>query len=225
VSRAPGRGLRIKLIEIDRPELYVRVEDVDLDTNHGRRCADGCVVHRLYARSVEVRTFSPPAPAATIPVSFKPRAPGDLSRTGRIGTLRLGAISKEEKESQDAAAKRALRREIARARTFVHARHPRARRGRRQGVARGRGRRRERIRHRWRIFRPHRQRESVPRSTCKAEYAGKLQERDVSADGGGSRERSEEVHGRRRGDRVGTRANGARRDRALRDAAGQSRST
>lgn len=109
-----GGRLRIKAIEIDRPDLYVRVEDVDMDTSPPLRGL--LVVHRLHARSVEIRTFSTGA-AAAIPVSFKPPYPVRLE-DGHIGTLRFGAISKEEKEAKDPAAKRALR-EASRARDLV----------------------------------------------------------------------------------------------------------
>jgi translocation and assembly module TamB len=109
-----GGHLHIKSIEIDRPDLYVRVEDVDMDTSPPLRGL--LVVHRLHARGVEVRTFSTGA-AATIPVSFKPPYPVRLE-DGLIGTLRLGAISKQEKEAKDPAAKRSLR-EASRARDVV----------------------------------------------------------------------------------------------------------
>ena len=115
VEGALGGPLRIKLIEIDRPELYVRVDDVDMDTALAA-IGTRLDVRRLHARSVEVRTFSTGA-AATLPVSLKPPYPLTLE-DGRIATLRQGVISAEEKAAADPARKRALR-EAARAKDLV----------------------------------------------------------------------------------------------------------
>jgi translocation and assembly module TamB len=83
-----GGKLNIKSIVIDRPDLYVRVDDVELDTSP--RIGGPLVVHRLYARSVEVRTADTGA-AASLPASFKPPYRVRLE-DGRVGTLRLGKL-------------------------------------------------------------------------------------------------------------------------------------
>jgi translocation and assembly module TamB len=82
-----GGTLRIKLIEIDRPDLFVHVDDVEMDTSP--RFGGRLVIHRLYVRNLEVRTASTGA-AARVPASFKPPYPVTLE-DGRIGTLRFGA--------------------------------------------------------------------------------------------------------------------------------------
>ena len=115
VQGAIGGPLHIKLIEIDRPDLYVRVDDVDMDTALtaiGTRLD----VRRLHAASVEVRTFSTGA-AATLPASLKPPYPVRLE-DGLVATFRQGAISAEEKAATDPARRRELR-EASRARDLV----------------------------------------------------------------------------------------------------------
>jgi translocation and assembly module TamB len=115
VEGAIGGPLRVRLIEIDRPELYVRVDDVDMDTEL-RAIGTRLDVRRLHVRSVEVRSFSTGA-AATLPASLKPPYPVRLA-DGRIATLRQGAISAEEKAAQDPA-ERARLREASRAKDLV----------------------------------------------------------------------------------------------------------
>jgi translocation and assembly module TamB len=115
VEGAVGGPLRIKLIEIDRPDLYVRVEDVDMDTTLAA-IGTRLEVRRLSAKSVEVRTFSTGA-AATLPASLKPPYPVRLE-DGRVATLRQGVISAEEKAATDPARRLALR-EAARAKDLV----------------------------------------------------------------------------------------------------------
>ena len=80
--------LRVKSILIDRPELYVRIDDLEMDSSSP--FGGLVVVHRLAARSVEVRTASSKE-AATLPASFTPPYAVRLE-DGRVGTLRLGAI-------------------------------------------------------------------------------------------------------------------------------------
>src|SRR5215475_10220143 len=92
VVGAIGGPLRIRLIEIDHPDLYVRVDDVDMDTALAA-IGTRLDVRRLHARSIEVRTFSTGA-AATLPASLKPPYPVRL-QDGRIATFRQGAISAE----------------------------------------------------------------------------------------------------------------------------------
>ncbi|HSN19172.1 MAG TPA: hypothetical protein VLS49_00755, partial [Usitatibacter sp.] len=119
IERVEGRigGLmRIGEIEIDQPDLYVRVEDVVLDTAPAPALHGTLEVRRLSARSVEVRTASSAA-AAKAPVIFKPPFPVRL-QDGRVATLRIGAITPQEKAAQDPAAKRAAR-EAARAKDLV----------------------------------------------------------------------------------------------------------
>ena len=111
-----GGVLRIRTIEIDRPDLFVHVDDVELDTAPLGALGGTLDVKRLAARNVEVRTASSAA-AASVPVSFKPPYPVRLE-DGRVGTFRFGAITAEEKAASDPAAKRAAR-EAARARDVV----------------------------------------------------------------------------------------------------------
>ncbi len=88
VQGSLGGVLRVKSILIDRPGLYVRVDDLEMDSS--TPFGGVLVVHRLVARSVEVRTASSKE-AAKLPVSFAPPYPARLE-DGRIGTLRLGTI-------------------------------------------------------------------------------------------------------------------------------------
>ncbi len=81
-------GLRIQRIEVDRPDMYIVIHDVDFDTApplFGR-----VDVRKLAIRSIEVRTVSTGA-AAKIPVSFKPPHPVRVEEL-RIGELRLGEL-------------------------------------------------------------------------------------------------------------------------------------
>lgn len=100
-----GGVLKVKAIEIDRPDLFVHIDDVEIDSSSpfGGRL----VVHRLAARNVEVRTASSKA-AARMPASFKPPYPVTLE-DGRIGTLRLGRIDAAELAIKDPAARLAAR--------------------------------------------------------------------------------------------------------------------
>ncbi|MGZ5038496.1 MAG: hypothetical protein ACXWGT_17190, partial [Usitatibacter sp.] len=100
-----GGVLKVKAIEIDRPDLYVRIDDVEIDSSPFS--AGRLVVHRLAARSVEVRTASSKA-AARLPVSFKPPYPVVLE-DGRIGTLRIGKIDAAQGALTDAASRIAAR--------------------------------------------------------------------------------------------------------------------
>jgi translocation and assembly module TamB len=115
VQGAIGGPLAIRLVEIDRPDLYVRVDDVDMDTTLAA-IGTRLDVRRLHAKSVEVRTFSTGA-AATLPASLKPPYPVRLE-DGRIATFRQGVISAEEKAATDPAVKAKLR-EAARAKDVV----------------------------------------------------------------------------------------------------------
>ena len=88
VEGSLGGVLRVKSILIDRPDLYVRVDDLEMDSSAPFGVI--LVVHRLAARSVEVRTATSKE-AATLPASFAPPYPVRLEE-GRVGTLRLGAL-------------------------------------------------------------------------------------------------------------------------------------
>ena len=91
-----GGMLRIKSIEIDRPDLYVRIDDVEIVSSPREPLASGGSRSIGCARSVEVRTASSNA-AARVPVSFKPPYPVRID-DGRVGTLRLGAIADKARE-------------------------------------------------------------------------------------------------------------------------------
>ena len=100
-----GGKLKVKLIEISRPELYVRVDDVEMDTEPlewGR-----LLIHRLHVARVEVRTASTGA-AASIPVTFQPPYPVRVV-DGRVRELRFGVLTPEEKSAKEAPALEAAR--------------------------------------------------------------------------------------------------------------------
>src|SRR3954462_2176750 len=88
-----GGTLRVKLIVVDRPDFYVRVDDVEMDTAPFGALSGRLLIHKLYARNVEVRTAGA-AGAARAPVSFTPPYPVRLE-DGRIGTFRHGSISRQ----------------------------------------------------------------------------------------------------------------------------------
>ncbi len=111
-----GGLLRIRSIEIDRPDLYVRVDDLEMDTLPLAALHGTLDVRRLTARRIEVRTASSGA-AAKVPVIFRPPYPV-LLEEGRVARLRYGAITPLEQAAKDPAAKRAAR-EAARARDLV----------------------------------------------------------------------------------------------------------
>jgi len=92
VEGSLGGPLRVKLIIVDRPDFYVRVDDVEMQTSFLSPLRGSLLVHRLYARSVELRTAGA-AGAARAPVSFTP--PYDIRLLdGRIGTFTHGPISR-----------------------------------------------------------------------------------------------------------------------------------
>jgi hypothetical protein len=119
VTRAAGGGIRyegvegslggpmkIKLIEVDRADMYARVEDFEMDSSPWAPLTGRLVIHRLEAGKVEVRTVSTGA-AAQVPVSFAPPYALTLER-GHVGELRLGALTREAAAEKDRAKKRAL---------------------------------------------------------------------------------------------------------------------
>ena len=90
-----GGTLRIKSIEIDRPDLFVRIDDLEI-VSSPREWLGRLAIQRLTARSVEVRTGSSKS-TARVPVLFKPPYPVRID-DGRVGTLRLGAIADKARE-------------------------------------------------------------------------------------------------------------------------------
>jgi translocation and assembly module TamB len=93
VQGSLGGPLHVKLIVIDRPDLYVRIEDVDLESSFTSVLRGTLLVHKLDVRSMEVRTAGA-AGAARAPASFTP--PYDIIlRDGRIGTFRHGSIDRK----------------------------------------------------------------------------------------------------------------------------------
>jgi translocation and assembly module TamB len=81
-------GLRVKNIEVDRPDLYIRLQDVDLDA--APPLAGRMEVRALKVRSIEVRTAST-GEAAKIPVSFKPPYPVSVESL-HVEELRFGEL-------------------------------------------------------------------------------------------------------------------------------------
>ena len=71
VEGSVGGPMKIKLIEVDRPDMYARVEDFEMDASLWAAITRRLVVYRLEAGKVEVRTVSTGA-AAQVPVSFAP---------------------------------------------------------------------------------------------------------------------------------------------------------
>lgn len=106
VEGSLGGPMRIKLIEVDRPGLYVRIEDFEMDSSPWAPLRGRLQIHRLEAAKVEVRTAST-GEAAKLPVSFAPPYPLTLER-GRVGELRLGDLPREVAAERDPAKKRAL---------------------------------------------------------------------------------------------------------------------
>src|SRR5688500_10000269 len=106
VEGSIGGPMKIKLIEVDRPDMYARVEDFEMDASPWAAIRRRLIVHRLQAGKVEVRTVSTGA-AAQVPVSFAPPYAVVLER-GHVGELRLGALTREAAAEKDPAKKRAL---------------------------------------------------------------------------------------------------------------------
>src|SRR3954463_675087 len=88
-----GGVLRVKLIVVKRPDFYVRIDDVEMDTAPFSPLHGLLVIHKLNVRSVELRTASA-AGAARAPVSFTPPYPVRLE-DGRIGVFRHGSMSRQ----------------------------------------------------------------------------------------------------------------------------------
>src|SRR6185503_19889378 len=96
VEGSLGGPLRVKRIVVDRPDFYVRVDDVEMETSFTSPFHGSLLVRKLYARSVEVRTAGA-AGAARAPLSFAPPYPIRLE-DGRIGTFTQGPISRKTED-------------------------------------------------------------------------------------------------------------------------------
>ncbi len=97
VEGSIGGTLKIRVFEIVRPGLVVHIEGVEADISPVY--ASRLIVHRLHARSVEVRIAPTqhPAPPATAPPPFAPPFPLRLE-DGAIGTFTYGAIASHESD-------------------------------------------------------------------------------------------------------------------------------
>ena len=89
-----GGELHVKLVVIDRPDLFVRVDDVDMDTSP--LFANRLTVHRLHVRRIELRTASTGA-AMSLPASLKPPHEVRLE-DGAVEELVTGAIGSHDKD-------------------------------------------------------------------------------------------------------------------------------
>ena len=92
VEGSLGGPMSIKLIEVDRPGMYARVENLKMDASPWAPLGGVLVVHALEADKVEVRTVDT-GEAAKLPVGFAAPYPVKLEK-GRVGELRLGALTK-----------------------------------------------------------------------------------------------------------------------------------
>lgn len=111
-----GGTLRIGLIEVSQPDLYVRIDGFEIDTSPLDPIRGRVLVHRLTARSVQVHTAST-GEAAKIPVTFRPPYPVKVEEA-RVAELRVGALTPEARAERDVVKRRALV-DAARDRDFV----------------------------------------------------------------------------------------------------------
>ena len=89
-----GGELHVKLVVIDRPDLFVRVDDVDMDTSP--LFANRLTVHRLHVRRIELRTASTGA-AMSLPATLKP--PHDVRlEDGAVEEFVMGALGSHDKD-------------------------------------------------------------------------------------------------------------------------------
>jgi translocation and assembly module TamB len=95
-----GGPLHVALIEIARPGLYVRIDEVDLDASPP--LSGVLVVHQLHAKSVVVRTAPSADTKSTLPASIAAPYPVHLE-DGKVETLRIGHIAPGEPAQGDAA--------------------------------------------------------------------------------------------------------------------------
>ena len=101
-----GGPMRIKLLEVSRPGLYARVDELELDAPPLKPLAGSLHVYRLAAKSVEVRTVDT-GEAAKLPATFAPPFEVRLD-DGRVGELRMGDLTREAAAEKDPKRKRAL---------------------------------------------------------------------------------------------------------------------
>ncbi|MEP7259807.1 MAG: translocation/assembly module TamB domain-containing protein [Usitatibacter sp.] len=106
VEGSLGGPMRIKLIEVSRPDMYARIEDFEMDSSLFGVLRGRLQVNRLHAGKVEVRTADSGA-AAKLPVSFAPPYAVRLER-GTIGELRLGALTRAMQAEKDSVKRRAM---------------------------------------------------------------------------------------------------------------------
>ena len=91
--------LRIKAIDVRRPDLVVHVEDVEIERVSGGPGFGPVFFRKVHAGKVEVRTASTGA-AARMPLTFAAPYPLKVESV-RVGELRLGTIVKEGKPPPD----------------------------------------------------------------------------------------------------------------------------
>jgi translocation and assembly module TamB len=101
-----GGPMNIKVIEVDRPGMYARVENLRMDASPWATLTRRLVVHALEADKVEVRTLDT-GEAARLPASLAPPYAVTLEK-GRVGELRLGPLTKAADAEKDPQKKRAL---------------------------------------------------------------------------------------------------------------------
>src|SRR3954471_2181761 len=92
-----GGRLSIARVEVSRPDLYARVDDLVMDTTPWSPLQGTLVVHQLTAKSVELRTASSQA-TAKAPASFAPPYPV-LLEEGRIGEFRKGDLKAANRDA------------------------------------------------------------------------------------------------------------------------------
>ncbi len=91
--------LRVKTIEVTRPGLRVRIDDLEIEREPGNLFAGRVVFRRLHAGRVEVRTASSDA-TARIPLSFEPPYPVRVNEI-RVVELRFGALEAGDASKPD----------------------------------------------------------------------------------------------------------------------------
>jgi translocation and assembly module TamB len=111
-----GGRLTVKVIEVSRPDLYVRVDDVEMDTDPLEW--NRLLVRRLHVGRVEVRTATSGA-AASIPVTFQPPYPVRVE-DALVKELRFGVLTREERAAKDAATLQAAREAARRQDLVIH---------------------------------------------------------------------------------------------------------
>lgn len=98
--------MQVGVVEVDRPDLYARVEGLEIDASPMDALRGSVRIHRLHARSVVLRTVDKGEPAR-MPERVAPPWPV-LLEDGRVGELRVGALPPEAGEERDPEKRRAL---------------------------------------------------------------------------------------------------------------------